>query len=112
MRTKLLVLLFCWVGMVGIKSGNACGKDKDENAVVLPVYERNGRMYVEIEQTYLGREWMVLAQIDRGLGIRGKLLESKGIFRLEQGRDYDQRTIYDRGDFQGNRTVAYGRAPN
>ena len=44
MRTKLLVLLFCWVGMVGIKSGNACGKDKDENAVVLPVYERNGRM--------------------------------------------------------------------
>ena len=87
MRTKLLVLLFCWVGMVGIKSGNACGKDKDENAVVLPVYERNGRMYVEIEQTYLGREWMVLAQIDRGLGIRGKLLESKGIFRLEQGRD-------------------------
>ena len=38
MRTKLLVLLFCWVGMVGIKSGNACGKDKDENAVVLPVY--------------------------------------------------------------------------
>ena len=54
MRTKLLVLLFCWVGMVGIKSGNACGKDKDENAVVLPVYERNGRMYVEIEQTYLG----------------------------------------------------------
>ena len=55
MRTKLLVLLFCWVGMVGIKSGNACGKDKDENAVVLPVYERNGRMYVEIEQTYLGR---------------------------------------------------------
>ena len=39
MRTKLLVLLFCWVGMVGIKSGNACGKDKDENAVVLPVYE-------------------------------------------------------------------------
>ena len=48
MRTKLLVLLFCWVGMVGIKSGNACGKDKDENAVVLPVYERNGRMYVEI----------------------------------------------------------------
>ena len=33
MRTKLLVLLFCWVGMVGIKSGNACGKDKDENAV-------------------------------------------------------------------------------
>ena len=87
MRTKLLVLLFCWVGMVGIKSGNACGKDKDENAVVLPIYERNGRMYVEIEQTYLGREWMVLAQIDRGLGIRGKLLESKGIFRLEQGRD-------------------------
>ncbi len=87
MRTKLLVLLFCWVGMVGIKSGNACGKDKDENAVVLPVYERNGRMYVEIEQAYLGREWMVLAQIDRGLGIRGKLLESKGIFRLEQGRD-------------------------
>ena len=82
-----MVLLFCWVGMVGIKSGNACGKDKDENAVVLPVYERNGRMYVEIEQTYLGREWMVLAQIDRGLGIRGKLLESKGIFRLEQGRD-------------------------
>ena len=64
-----MVLLFCWVGMVGIKSGNACGKDKDENAVVLPVYERNGRMYVEIEQTYLGREWMVLAQIDRGLGI-------------------------------------------
>ena len=55
-----MVLLFCWVGMVGIKSGNACGKDKDENAVVLPVYERNGRMYVEIEQTYLGREWMVL----------------------------------------------------
>ena len=51
MRTKLLVLLFCWVGMVGIKSGNACGKDKDENAVVLPVYERNGRMYVEREQT-------------------------------------------------------------
>ena len=51
-----MVLLFCWVGMVGIKSGNACGKDKDENAVVLPVYERNGRMYVEIEQTYLVRE--------------------------------------------------------
>ena len=59
-----MVLLFCWVGMVGIKSGNACGKDKDENAVVLPVYERNGRMYVEIEQTYLGREWMVLAQTE------------------------------------------------
>lgn len=68
--------------------GTFLSPDTEITTGIFPVYRQGDKVYLEIKKAALEREWAVSAQIDRGFGLRNRLLPSIGAFRLklEQGK--------------------------
>lgn len=92
MNLKVLFFIVCLCGFFvgGMSEVNAQDKCIDDNIVargLLPVYKFEDKVYVLIAEELLNREFMITAQIDKGRGKYGELLESKGVFVLKPGKD-------------------------
>ena len=94
MNLKVLFFMTClWCSLVGVmRESMAQGKNMDLNVVadgLLPVYKSNDKIYVLIAEGLLDRDFMITAQIDKGRGMYGEALASKGVFSLRAGEDGD-----------------------
>ena len=93
MSLKILSVLFFWVSVFSSVAQNkilSLDEKFERHAVVggmLPVYEVDGKIYVLIEHSMLDREFLVVAQVDKGKNCRGRILESKGVFVLKANKD-------------------------
>lgn len=58
--------------------------DMEVTEGVCPVYRRGDKVYLEIRKSALECDWVVTAQIDRGFGLRNRLLPGIGAFRLKK----------------------------
>lgn len=106
----LLVLLSVGTGSVAA-SDHADGyerftaADTDRWPGMLSVYRNNGRIYLEIADSLLGRDLVVTAQVDQGKGMAGHALPTPGVFRFVRGngrRLYLQHSrYYERADETG-----------
>lgn len=99
MSLKILSVLFFWVSVFSSVAQNkilSLDEKFERHAVVggmLPVYEVDGKIYVLIEHSMLDREFLVVAQVDKGKNCRGRILESKGVFVLKANKD-DKLDVY------------------
>ncbi len=57
---------------------------------ILPIYQENENIYLEIPQNLIGREIEIRAQINRGLDMIARPMQSLGVVRLEI---FDKQTI-------------------
>lgn len=92
MNLKVLFFIVClWCSFIGeLYEVKAQAKSADENVIaegLLPVYKFNDKIYILIAEELLGHEFMITAQVDKGRGKYGELLESKGVFVLKSGKD-------------------------
>lgn len=64
---------------------------------VLPIYQKGENIYLEIPQKLIGREIEIRAQVNRGLDMIARPMQSMGVVRLEMGQK--QNICFQQGIF-------------
>ena len=54
---------------------------------VLPVYQQEGKVFLEISPAMQGREWYISAQIDKGFDLIDRPAKSVGVVRVQLSDD-------------------------
>ena len=117
----LLVLLSVGTGSVAASDHtdgyeHFTAADTDRWPGILSVYRNNGRIYLEIADSLLGRNLIVTAQVDQGKGMAGHTLPTPGVFRFVRGNGrqlYRQHSRhYEQTDETGTSLAAAAEASN
>lgn len=91
MRLKYYKLVICFsilcLWMQQSFAQSFSGEGMERVAGILPVYHATDRVYLEIGDHLLGRDILIHAQINNGIGLIGRALESLGVVRFTKDSD-------------------------